>query len=151
MLSVLLKHNIPLLCLYLKFGLWSTESLWHTCMHMYPLYVAHIFADFAGIQLQFVTCCSDSPPVVSAFAVTYPGGRVEMHDVTLLSRISCSGLSFYLPFLSPLSFVYLVMLLCLEILMQMVNFPDIFPENSPIFFINWQAFLHGCYWPADGS
>ena len=59
-----------------------------------------------------------------------------MSDVVLLSGIS--GLSFDSPFLSPPLFFFLPSHLALSVLsffLLMVHSPDIFPENSQIFFV----------------
>ena len=59
-----------------------------------------------------------------------------MSDVFLLSRIS--GLSFTFPFLPPLLFFYLVLLLFLFCSFS-ANSPAFFPENSPVFFVRRSA------------
>ena len=73
--------------------------------------------------------------VVVHTLLAVPKGTPGMSDVSPLSEIS--GLSFDSTLLSPLMFFCLVLLLFLSYLFfcMLVHSPELFPENSSIFFI----------------
>ena len=71
----------------------------------------------------------------------HPEGRPGMSGVSPLS--GTSGLSFDSTLLSPLLFFCVILLLFLSFFCLLVQSPELFPENSSIFFIRIQTFLYG--------
>ena len=122
---------------------WANSSKALVFDVVYVHFVLHRFV--SGLILCILEClwfgdvCGITRRQIVAF-FSAPEGRPGMSDVTPLSGIS--GLSFDSTLLPTLSFFCLSLLLFLSYLFSfsfffclLVYFPELFPENSSIFFV----------------